>query len=155
VLMPISTARSPRPKTVGAISLGSHQWGLAAVFPSRLEDALEKAGIKASAVNRIRLAKGVVGKASYVAASAVAGLALLAWLLHDPRFVLVDAVLIFILFVSYLIGVLWFSNRHPGLALLEGADLIQWRQLEMAAKGLPAAELDEPQQRIASRRGPR
>jgi hypothetical protein len=79
---------------------------------------------------------------------------LLAWLLHDPRFVLVDAVLIFILFVSYLIGVLWFSNRHPGLALLEGADLIQWRQLEMAAKGLPAAELDEPQQRIASRRGP-
>lgn len=125
------------------------------MFPSRLEDALEKAGIKASAVNRIRLAKGVVGKASYVAASAVAGLALLAWLLHDPRFVLVDAVLIFILFVSYLIGVLWFSNRHPGLSLLEGADLIQWRQLEMAAKGLPAAELDEPQQRIASSRGPR
>jgi hypothetical protein len=61
---------------VGAISLGSHQWGLAAVFPSRLEDALEKAGIKASAVKRIRLAKGVVGKASYVAASATARMAI-------------------------------------------------------------------------------
>ena len=33
-VMPISTARSSRPKTVGAISLGSHQWGLAAVFSS-------------------------------------------------------------------------------------------------------------------------
>jgi hypothetical protein len=45
--------------------------------------------------------------------------------------------LIVILFVIYFFGALWFANRNPGLALLEGAELIQWRQLDIAASDVP------------------
>jgi hypothetical protein len=31
-----------------------------------------------------------------------------------------------------------FAHKHPEQALLEGAEIIQFRQQEMAAKGLPS-----------------
>jgi hypothetical protein len=50
------------------------------------------------------------------------------------------AVLIVLVFAIYFSGTLWFANRHPGIALLEGAELIQWRQMDMAAKTVPNIE---------------
>jgi hypothetical protein len=103
-----------------------------------LQETLEASGINASALDRIRLARGVVGKASYVAGAAVLGLALVAWGLRDSIYLIIDASLMFALFLSYFIGVLWFANKHPGVALLEGAELIQWRQLEITASDPPS-----------------
>jgi hypothetical protein len=114
-------------------------------------EALEQAGINVSTLDRIRLARGVVGKTSYVAGAAILALAMVAWGLRDLNYLIADAVLVVILFVVYVVGALWFANRHPGVALLEGAELIQWRQLELGAKSMPAiADLpeehgDEPQ----------
>jgi hypothetical protein len=102
-----------------------------------IHKTLENAGIHASAFERIRLPRGVVGKASYVAAFAIVGLAIVAWGLKEPIFLLIDAALIVVLFVVFLFGILWFANKHPGLALLEGAELIQWRQLDIAASDAP------------------
>jgi len=69
---------------------------------------------------------------------------------------LVDAVLIVVVFVVYFGGVLWFANRHPGVALLEGAELIQWRQMDIAAKFIAPIEnvpvLPEPENRGAKKR---
>jgi hypothetical protein len=116
-----------------------------------VRETLEQAGINASTLDRIRLARGVVGKTSYVAGAAILALAVVAWGLRDPSYLIADAVLVVILFVVYFIGTLWFANRHPGVALLEGAELIQWRQLELAAKSmpvitdLPEEHGDEPQ----------
>jgi hypothetical protein len=102
------------------------------------------------------LARGVVGKASYVAGAAIFALAGVAWALRDPIYLLADAVLVLILFVVYFAGVLWFANRHPGVALLEGAELIQWRQMDIAAKSIAAIEdvpvLPEPENRSAETR---
>lgn len=112
-----------------------------------LQRRLESAGINTSALDRIRLARGVVGKASYVAGAAVLGLAVVAWGLRNSTFLLVDGALIFSLFLAYLVGILWFANKHPGVALLEGAELLQWHQLEITASNLPNEidrELIEP-----------
>ena len=103
-------------------------------FPDQVKDALGKAGINASSLERIRLARGVVGKATYVAGIAVFGLAAVAWSLRDPLYLLLVAIIMLLVFTFYFAGSLWFANRHPGVALLEGAELIRWRQMEIAAK---------------------
>jgi hypothetical protein len=113
---------------------------------------LDQSGINASSLDRIRLARGVVGKASYVAVAAVLALGGIAWRLGDPIYLLVAAVLIVLVFAIYFSGTLWFANRHPGVALLEGAELIQWRQMDMAAKTVPNIEnkpISEPDPPVA------
>lgn len=104
----------------------------------RVRQGLEAAGINAASLDRIRLARGVVGKASYVAGVAILALGVIAWQLHDPALLIADAVLVILLFGMYFCGALWFANKHPGVALLEGAELIQWRQLDIAASDAPA-----------------
>jgi hypothetical protein len=106
-----------------------------------MQRRLESTGINTSALDRIRLARGVVGKASYVAGAAVLGLAVVAWGLRDSTLLVADGALILALFLTYLVGVLWFANKHPGVALLEGAELLQWRQLEITASN-PPDEID-------------
>jgi hypothetical protein len=95
-----------------------------------IREALEQSGLNASTLDRIRLARGVLGKTSYVAVAAIAALALL----RDTNYLL--SVLVTAVFVVYYGGALWFANRHPGVALLEGAELIQWRQMDIAAKSI-------------------
>lgn len=99
---------------------------------------LQEAGVSASALDRIRFARGVVGKSSYVAGAAFLTLVSVAWSLRDPGYLLALALIVLVLFICYFVGVLWFAHRHPGEALLEGAELIHWRQLEMGVKGAPA-----------------
>jgi hypothetical protein len=48
--------------------------------------------------------------------------------------------LIVLVFRDLFSGTLWFANRHPGVALLEGAELIQWRQMDIAAKTISSIE---------------
>jgi hypothetical protein len=103
-----------------------------------LEKQLEAAGIKGETLDRIRLARGVVGKSSYVAGAAFLALIAVAWSLREPGYLLALAVFVVLLFAVYFAGVLWFAHKHPGEALLEGAELIRWRQLEMGVKGTPA-----------------
>lgn len=102
-----------------------------------VRELLESAGISANSLDRIRLARGVVGKASYVAAAALVGLGVVAWGLRDTDLLIKAGMLIVALFAVYFVGVLWFAHKHPGLSLLEGAELIQWRQLEIAASDVP------------------
>ncbi len=95
---------------------------------------LSKAGVNASALDRIRLAQGVVGKSSYVAAAALIALGAVAVGLRDTSALLVIGVFVLVVFIVYFFGVMWFAHRHPGESLLEGSELIQWRQIEMGAK---------------------
>ena len=44
-----------------------------------IRDTLQQSGINASTLDRIRLARGVAGKASFVAATAILALAGIAW----------------------------------------------------------------------------
>lgn len=121
---------------------------------NHIRRVLDQSGINASSLDRIRLARGVVGKASYVALAAVLALGGVAWRLSDPIYLLIAAVLIVLVFAIYFSGTLWFANRHPGVALLEGAELIQWRQMDIAAKTVSSIEnkpISEPETSVSER----
>ena len=45
---------------------------------------------------------------------------------------------IFLVITAYLAAILWYWHRNSWAGALEGAELIQFRQLEMAAKDRPA-----------------
>jgi hypothetical protein len=90
---------------------------------------------RAQALGHIRLARGVVGKTSIVAGIVFLVLSGVAW--RMPTDVLFTFGVILLLgFFAYIAAMLWFAHRHPEQALLEGAEIIQYRQQEMAAKGV-------------------
>jgi hypothetical protein len=88
------------------------------------------------ALGHIRLAHGVVGKTSVVTGLALLVLAGIAWRVSTDLLLVMGGMVLLIFFV-YLAAVLWFAHRHPEQALLEGAEIIQYREQEMAAKGVP------------------
>lgn len=111
-------------------------------FPEQVKEALGTVGISGESLDRIRLARGFVGKASYVAGVALIALGGIG--LRGTDYPLAVAGMMVLVFVIYYGGSLWFAHRHPGEALLEGAELIKWRQLEMAAKDLPSLPRQQP-----------
>lgn len=115
------------------------------MFPEPVKKALEAVGVSESSLDRVRLAQGFMGKASYVTGAVMLVLVTVAAFLRDPLFLLIVAALAVIVFAIYFFGSLWFSHKHPDLALLEGAELIRWRQIEMAAKGHPNIGHSPPQ----------
>ena len=88
------------------------------------------------ALGHIRLAHGVVGKTSIVAGIVFLVLGGITWRLPVDSLFLFGGMIAAGFFV-YLLAVMWFAHKHPEQALLEGAEIIQFRQQEMAAKGLP------------------
>lgn len=107
------------------------------MLPEVLRKKLEEAGFSAAALGGVRLGPGVVGRSSYVAVAALVALIVVAWSLgNKPEYLLIVGVLAVVLFLVFFAGVLWFSHNHPDTALLEGAELVKWRQLEIAAKGV-------------------
>jgi hypothetical protein len=90
---------------------------------------------RAQALGHIRLSRGVVGKASVVAGIALLVLGSIAWRI-DAGWLPMMAGAVLLAFFVYLGAVLWFAHRHPEQALLEGAEIIQYREQEMIGKGL-------------------
>lgn len=112
-----------------------------------LGQLLKSFGLSEESVERIRLGRGVVGRTTYAAVAALFVLAVVASR-ADSTMLIWIAVLAVGLFALYFLGVLIFAERNPGTALLEGAELLRWRQSELAAKGLdsipPVPALPEP-----------
>jgi hypothetical protein len=94
-------------------------------------------------LGHIRLARGVVGKTSVVAGIALLVLGSIAWRIN-AQLLLVMTGAVLLAFFAYLAAVLWFAHRHPEQALLEGAEIIQYREQEMAAKGAPMLPRSAP-----------
>jgi len=95
-------------------------------------------GSKSESLQRIRMGRGVVGKISYVTAIALPVLGAVAYIISksNPVMSFYIAIMIVAITLIYIVGVLLFSHKHPSTALLEGADLILWRQIDLAAKGI-------------------
>ena len=98
---------------------------------------------RGQALGHIRLARGVVGKTSIVAGIVFLVLGTIAWRIA-PDLLFAFASMLVIAFFLYLGAMLWFAHRHPEQALLEGAEIIQYRQQEMAAKGVPELPSSPP-----------
>ncbi len=110
---------------------------MAASDPSAIVDKV----IESS--RNVRLGRGVVSKTSYVAAAVVAVWGIVAWRLSDSlvenAFLLGAAIVVTGFAVWFIRGTQSFAERNPGQAMLEGAELIEWRKLDVQAKGFPPA----------------
>jgi len=95
------------------------------------------------ALGHIRLAHGVVGKTSIVAGIVFLVLGGIALRLA-PDLLFAFAAMLLLAFLLYLGAMLWFAHRHPEQALLEGAEIIQYRQQDMAAKGVAELPPSQP-----------
>lgn len=108
------------------------------------DDPLASISRALESARSVRLGKGVVSKTSYIAAFVVGIWLFVAWKWSDDLMMnggLMLAGLIATIFASWFIqSTRTFAQRNPALALLEGAELIEWQKLEMAAKGIPPVE---------------
>lgn len=88
----------------------------------------------------VRLGRGVVSKTSYIAAVPLVVWAFAVWrwsdnLLMDGGLLLIGVIAT--IFAGWFIrSTRSFAERNPALALLEGAELIEWRKMEVAAQGI-------------------
>ena len=120
------------------------------------EDPMATLGKALEAGRNVRLGRGVVSKTSYVAAGLVVVWALVLWKWSANA--IMDGGLLFVGCVATAFAV-WFiastrafAEKNPALALLEGAELIEWRRMEVAAKGvLPSTE--QPARQIPNASG--
>ncbi len=89
----------------------------------------------------VRLGRGVVSKTSYVAAAVVAVWGVVAWRLTDNlvanAFLLFAALVLTGFAVWFIRGTQSFAERNPAQAMLEGAELLEWRKMDVQMKGLP------------------
>jgi hypothetical protein len=100
-----------------------------------LAKILEGLGVTSSEVNRVQLGPGVVGNTTTALICSVIASAAQAYFLHDQPAVMFGAMAVtVILLLVYMFGTWRFAERHPDLALMGGADLLQLRRMEMAAK---------------------
>lgn len=105
-----------------------------------------------SAINvaQIRFSRGVVGKMSYVAASFVIGTAVVAYSCTEAQYKFYIVLTGASMFFAYMLAVLFFSYLNPTAALLEGADYVDMKRIELqvAAKDqqpvLPSANVAPP-----------
>lgn len=102
-----------------------------------IDDFLKGFGVSAESVDRIRLGRGVVGKTTYAVIIVLIVLGIALTRTSVPWLVLVLAGMAALLFIMYFVGVIRFAGRNPGAALLEGAELLRWKQFDLAAKNIP------------------
>ena len=123
-------------------AFGRYDSGAVAKDPLEL---LKEIGVSQETLESVRL-RGVVGKATLALISIAALLAVVASRLSIAWMLLAVAILGVAIFVFFLFRILSFADKHPDLALLEGAELVQWKQMDVAAKGvgnLPGGPLIE------------
>lgn len=96
-------------------------------------------------ISGIKLGKGIVGKTGYIAVIAVVAWIAIIWRMTDN--ILFDAMLLAVglivtLFAWWAIRASYsFASENPGVALLEGAEVIAYREMEIAAASKPGTEI--------------
>lgn len=101
-----------------------------------IQKILEGFGLSVESGDHIRLKGGIVGKTTYAIVALMGVLAVLAWK-ANPSDVMSIVWAGASIFVLYFIGVLVFGFINPGAALLEGAELVRWRKIDLEAKSIP------------------
>jgi hypothetical protein len=104
---------------------------------SKFEAILDSLGVQAGALEKVRLGGGVVGKISYAVIALILVLGVIARQTTDPRILIILAGGAVGVFLIYLVSILVFTARHKEFALLDGAELIAYRHLEITAKDNP------------------
>ena len=104
-----------------------------------IESVLKSVGLSSSSIERIKLGNGVVGKMTssqmglYVICFAGIGGGI--WLENYTMILGFGAVAV-VSFLFSSVASMWYATKYPGVALLEGAELVKYHQIEMAARDI-------------------
>ncbi|MDR3428783.1 hypothetical protein [Silvimonas sp.] len=118
--------------------------GYPAYMPERSPEEI-LATIAESARN-VKFGRGIVSKTGYVAGGIVA-----VWLtitlrlgpdLQADAVLMIAGALVTAFGVWFVQSTLRFAEKNPAQALLDGAELVEWRRMEMAAMGVSAPQDD-------------
>jgi hypothetical protein len=112
-----------------------------------VDSILKSSGFSSSGIDRIKLGNGVVGKMTttqmglYVIC--FAGIGAGTWI-NNPYMIEGFVAVAFVSFLFSSIASMIFASNHPAVALLEGAELVKYRQIEMAAKdiSIPSSQVN-------------
>ena len=104
-----------------------------------IKNLFDKFGISYESISRIRVGRGVAGKLCTIVLVVVFVLGALAFRLND-FYVTIGFGGIIILFAFYvIIRILSFADKHPDVAILEGAEfLIYHGKMSLGTKELPS-----------------
>ena len=113
----------------------------------RIADLLNRLGITGHQLKNAKLGPGVVGRNSSIAWAfevVMLGGVIASTILHSiPMLGLSLAGAIVVAIVIVLSNV-YFGNKNPAAALLEGAQFLEYQHMQMAAKGVPVIESSAP-----------
>jgi hypothetical protein len=106
-------------------------------------------GFSSAQLHNTKLGPGVVGRNSRIAW--IFELVMLAGMVGAAKERSVPLIGLFggLAFVGFVFVVglnVYFGNKNPAAALLEGAEFLQYEQYKMAAKGIPVIETSQPPQ---------
>jgi hypothetical protein len=87
---------------------------------------------------------GFVGKLCVLGGLAVLAIAAVAFKLHNDWLIFASIILISALAALVILKVSDFANKHPELAMFEGAEILQWEQIKLAQKGVSTPLIGEP-----------
>jgi hypothetical protein len=109
-------------------------------------------------LSRVKLGPGVVGNSTFAILALCIAAPGIAWALRDyPSAALIGIGLIAAVVVLYFIGTWIYAHLHPDHALMGGAELLQLRQMQMAAPGTPVIEgspiVADPESTVATGAG--
>ncbi len=89
-------------------------------------------------IGRIKFGSGVIGKTGTVMLGVVIVFGIVAYRIDGFWALAGIALLTAAVFLVYLFATLRFAERNPNIAVLEGAELIQAKRLDLGASEMPA-----------------
>jgi hypothetical protein len=110
--------------------------------PSLITEALHKIGF-AEYIQRFKFG-GFVGKLCVLGGLAVVTIGAVALRLHSDWLIISAIGIIALLAALVVLKVSAFADKHPELAMFEGAEILKWEQIKLAAKGVSTPALGAP-----------
>lgn len=116
----------------------------------KIQEALTKRGLDGVNLNQIKLGPGVVGRITTMGVAFFVCVAIALSRIDGAYFIAGIVALAAVILLILVFSAIRFANRNPELSLLEGANLVRYQEVRMAARGLPEAPpmppIPDPQQ---------
>jgi hypothetical protein len=102
------------------------------------EVLLTHLGVTSESLHRIKLGRGAVGKITVIAVAALIAIGAVGLKLSNAGFILAVVAILGIVALSGLACILYVIIKQPEMAVLEGAELVLYKQITLGVKGQPS-----------------
>lgn len=108
------------------------------------DTALDKLGFTSESIQKIKFGRGVVGKLSVLSAIAIVGVIAIGLKFGSPSTLLMLLEFLAGLLALSIGAIVFVVCKHPEISVLEGAELIRYKQLSLGVKGQPQLPTQSP-----------